>query len=86
MYIYIYILSLYNISYIYIDYTMLLQHTTGDFPFRHTLRGLVAGEVHQLLRLGAPLHGQDAVVDDGLPELEQDGNPGLDVVHVSHIS
>ena len=48
--------------------------------------GLVAGEVHQLLGLGAPLHGQDAIVDDGLPQLEEDGNPGLDVVHVGHIS
>ena len=47
---------------------------------------LVAGEVHQLFGLGAPLHGQDAIVDDGLPELEQNGNPGLDVVHVCHIS
>ena len=57
---------------------------TKDHP--RLRRGLVAGEVHQLLGLGAPLHGQDAIVDDGLSQLKEDGNPGLDVVHVGHIS
>ena len=47
---------------------------------------LIAGEVHQLFALGAPLHGQDAIVDDGLPKLEENGHPGLDVIHIGHVS
>ena len=64
---------------------MLLQEPPGN-SLSTSLFRLVAGEVRQLLGLGAPLHGQDAIVDDGLPELEQNGNPGLDVVHICHIS
>ena len=64
---------------------VLLQETGHPLSTFRQIR-LVAGEVHQLFGLRAPLHGQDAIVDDGLPELEQNGNPGLDVVHICHIS